>query len=132
MSNSNTLLDPISELSTVLEHNAFGLSPDKALTEIILEGSYPITPEEKTAAATAARSGRQGRSQGEGNGEEKKRVRASARIGLIEGGVGIVILDQRGYTVSYRVCDSGSGTGPGSGWHLILVPSAWKRGMARI
>lgn len=89
----NILLDPLSELSLVLSQNAFGLSPDPSLTHIILEESYPTTPEEKAEIRS--------RKKGDGRGEKVRvRIRASASVGLLEGSVGVVVLDQRGYTVS--------------------------------
>lgn len=86
---SNILSDPVSELASALQMNAFGLDP--ATTSIVLEESFPITSEDRERIGLEAiRSGQIG----EG-------VTAKAKIGLV-GGEGniVVVLDRRGYTVS--------------------------------
>lgn len=69
--------------------NAFGL--DATTTSIVIEESFPITPEDRERIGLEAiRTGQIG----EG-------VTAKARVGLPGGeGVMVVVLDRRGYTVS--------------------------------
>jgi hypothetical protein len=69
--------------------NAFGL--DAATTSIVIEESFPITPEDRERVGVEAiRTGKIG----EG-------VTAKAKVGLMSGEGGMVIvLDRRGYTVS--------------------------------
>lgn len=83
---NNLLLDPLSELTAATSHNAFGLSPDPNATSVILDQTFPITPEDKAAVAA--------------NRGEDERVVARAKVGLLEGEEVVVVLDRRGYTVS--------------------------------
>ena len=83
---SNILLDPIPELTQALKTNSFGISS----SEVILEQSFPHTPEDKASV----------REESSKTGKTSERVVARARIGLLEGGEIEVVLDQRGYTVS--------------------------------
>lgn len=86
---SNLLLDPIEELQQVLSMNAFGLAPSPA-TQILLEGSFPITDEDKIRVAQ----------EGVQKGVTDSKVKCRAKVGLLEGDILEVSLDSRGYTVS--------------------------------
>jgi hypothetical protein len=85
---SNILSDPVSELASALQMNAFGL--DASTTAIVIEESFPITPEDRERVGVeAVRTGQIG----EG-------VTAKARVGLMGGeGAMVVLLDRKGYTV---------------------------------
>jgi hypothetical protein len=87
---NNILSDPVAELVSALHMNAFGLDP--TTTSVVLEESFPITPEDRERVGVEAiRSGQIG----EG-------VTAKAKVGLMgEEGQLVVVLDRRGYTVSF-------------------------------
>lgn len=87
---SNLLTDPLSELTSALQLNLFGLDP--ATTAVLVEECFPVTPEDRERIGIeSVRSGQIG----EG-------VTAKAKVGL-QGGEGsmVVVLDRRGYTVSH-------------------------------
>ena len=87
---SNLLLDPLSELTSIIQLNAFGLDLSGERTHIVLGDSFPITQEDRDRIAIASIR----------SGEIQDGVCAKAVLGL-QGGEGeaVVVLDQRGYTV---------------------------------
>jgi len=86
---SNILLDPLTELTQSLSENAFGISPSSTVLANP-EYTFPITPQDKEGVKRESRE----------KGRTMDRVRARCRVGLLEGGVVEVVLDQRGYTIA--------------------------------
>jgi hypothetical protein len=85
-STDNILLDPIPELTAALQTNTWGIDPS---SEIIVAECFPITPEDIESVKSEVKS-RGG----------SKRVVGKARIVNLERVTMIVVLDQRGFTVS--------------------------------
>ena len=99
---SNLLLDPLSELTSIIQLNAFGLDLSGERTHIVLGDSFPITPEDRDRIAIESIR----------SGEIQPGVVAKAVLGLMGGeGEAVVVLDQRGYTASVsamiRIDDGG-------------------------
>ncbi|KAK4684983.1 hypothetical protein P7C73_g5182, partial [Tremellales sp. Uapishka_1] len=82
---THLLLDPVTELSTSLSLNAFGLKTYVVLTD----QSYPFTDADK---ATVLQDAMQ-------TGAVAKEIRAKGRIEVLEGGEVGLELDMRGWTI---------------------------------
>jgi hypothetical protein len=84
----NVLLDPLAELSAALDSHAFGL----ASCEILLGECYPHNDAERRAVQQAS-----------GSRGVEATVQAKARLVLLGGEEVVVVLDARGYSVSFLV-----------------------------
>ena len=85
---NNILLNPVPELTDALRTNAWGLGEGSS---VVIADCFPITPEDVDSVRSEVK---------ESGGS--KRIVGKAKVVTLEGEHLVVLLDQRGFTVSRR------------------------------